>query len=136
MKIIILFLVFLLFPLCITKLTYILQNKCKSSKIVMFIDALSIIFFTVYGFSGFYLQSIINAAMSSNGTINYMLIVYLRNIIGFICGFIYSLFVNYRQMGKYLKEWKIVEQKENFVILLFLLELVLIFCFNKLCHIG
>lgn len=135
MIVIFIILFFILLPIIITKLVSIIQQNCKNNKIIIFIDAFCLIFFTFYGFIPFYLESVIRAGLSSNATLKYMSLVYFRNFIGLICSFIYSLFVNYRQMDKFLKEWKVIEQKENFIVILLLIEFILIFCFYKLCHI-
>ena len=65
---------------------------------------------------------------------DYMMIVYVRNIIGFIWGLLYSFLVNFRQMGKYLEILKI-EEKENLFIWVVIIEILLIVGFVKLCHI-
>lgn len=135
LKVVSIVLFFVLVPFIIMKLIYKVQENCKNYKMVLFLNAFCLIFFTFYGFIPFYLQSIIYASFSSSVALKYMFIVHFRNIVGLICGFIYSLFVNYRQMGKFLEKWKVVEQKENFVVILLLIDIVLIFCFHKLSHL-
>ena len=122
---------FIILSLSFTKLVQILQGKCFNEKIVTFIDVLCFLVFTVYGFALLYIISIAVAATSSDSTINYMLIVYIRNFVGLLCGFLYSFLVNYRQMSKYLEKF---EQKENVFLLVFILLVFLVFCFVKLCH--
>lgn len=135
LKVVSIVLFFVLVPFIIMKLIYKVQENSKNYKMVLFLNAFCLIFFTLYGYIPFYLQSIIYASFSSSAALKYMFIIHFRNIVGFICGFIYSLFVNYRQMDKFLKEWKAIEQKENFIVILLLIEFILIFCFYKLCHI-
>lgn len=131
---ILLFILFIvILPLSITKLVYIMQGKCSNEKIVTLIDILSFLLFTVYGFALLYIISIAVASMSSDSTINYMLIVYIRNFVGLLCGLLYSFLVNFRQMNKYLEKM-LIEQKENLFILLFILCVFLVFVFVKLCH--
>lgn len=122
---------FIIFPLSITKLAYTIQGKYSNKKIVALIDIFLFLLFTVYGFALLYIISIAVAATSSDSTINYMLIVYIRNFVGLLCGFLYSFLVNYRQMSKYLEKF---EQKENVFLLVFILLVFLVFCFVKLCH--
>ena len=124
---------FVILPLSITKLVYAMQGKCSNEKIVILIDILLFLLFTVYGFALLYIISIAVAAMSSDSTINYMLIVYIRNFVGLLCGLLYSFLVNFRQMNKYLEKL-LIEQKENLFIWLFILCVFLVFVFVKLCH--
>ena len=127
-------LLFAVVSLAITKLAYIMQEKCNNKKIVVFVDIVSFVFFTISGFLILYMNSAVVAAMSSSSSMDYMMIVYARNIIGFIWGLLYSFFVNFRQMDKYLEILKI-EQKENLFIWVIILEILLIVGFVKLCHI-
>ena len=127
-------LLFAVVSLVITKLVYIMQEKCNNKKIVVFIDVVSFVFFTISGFLILYMNSAVVAAMSSSSSMDYMMIVYARNIIGFIWGLLYSFLVNFRQMSKYLEVLKI-EEKENLFIWIIILEIVLIVGFVKLCHI-
>jgi len=124
---------FVIVPLSITKWVYAMQGKCSNEKIVILIDILLFLLFTVYGFALLYIISIAVAAMSSDSTINYMFIVYIRNFVGFLCGLLYSFLVNFRQMNKYLEKL-LIEQKENLFIWLFILCVFLVFVFVKLCH--
>ena len=127
-------LLFVVVSLVITKSAYIMQEKCNNKKIVVFVDIVSFVFFTVCGFLILYLNSAVVAGMSSSSSMDYMMIVYVRNIIGFIWGLLYSFLVNIRQMGKYLEILKI-EEKENLFIWVIILEILLIVGFVKLCHI-
>ena len=129
---IILFIIFfIILPLSFTKLVQILQGKCSNEKIVTFIDVLCFLLFTVYGFALLYINSIVVAGLSSDSSMKYMIIVYIRHIIALLCGFLYSFLVNFRQMSKYLEKF---EQKENVFLLVFILLVFLVFCFVKLCH--
>ena len=127
-------LLFVVVSLVITKSAYIMQEKCNNKKIVVFVDIVSFVFFTVCGFLILYLNSAVVAGMSSSSSMDYMMIVYVRNIIGFIWGLLYSFLVNFRQMSKYLEILKI-EEKENLFIWVVILEILLIVGFVKLCHI-
>ena len=127
-------LLFAVVSLAITKLVYIMQEKSKNKKIVVCMDVLSFVFFTVCGFLILYLNSAVVAGISSSSSMDYMMIVYARNIIGFIWGLLYSFLVNFRQMNKYLEILKI-EEKENLFIWVVILEILLIVGFVKLCHI-
>ena len=120
--------------LTITKLVYIMQEKCNNKKIVVCMDVFSFVFFTISGFLILYLNSAVVAAISSSSSMDYMMIVYARNIIGFIWGLLYSFLVNFRQMNKYLEILKI-DEKENLFIWVVIIEILLIVGFVKLCHI-
>lgn len=121
----------LIVPFFLTQLIYKLERKWNE-KIVIFIDIFCFFFFTIYGSIPFVINSLAISGLSSNGTINYIVIVHLRNFIGFVWGYIYSLFVNFKQLNRYFRIEE--EQKRNLFTVLILLELFLIYFFIQLCH--
>ena len=125
----------IIFPHFLSKLVYSLQEKCKNINIVVFINVFSFIFFAVYGFVLLYINSIVVAAMSSDSTINYMWVVYFRNIIGLLFGIIYSIIINFKQVSRHIDKLKVSISEENIFVFCLMFEVVLIFCFEKLCHI-
>lgn len=111
------------------------EKKLNNMNIIILMDVLFFVFFMVYAYILFYFNSVAVAGMSSDSTMDYMIIVYYRNFIGMVCSILYSFIINFKLMKKYLKYLNILKYNIHIFFVLLFLELFFIYYFVKLCHI-
>ena len=125
---------YVILPLLFTKAVYNYQKKCKNNKIYVFIDSFCFFVFIFWGFVPLCIRALSGSGYSSDSTMRAMMIYYIRGIVGYFCAIPYSIFVNFRQVNKYLEKIKV--DKANFFNLVTLFEICFILCFIRLCQID